>query len=90
RGLGLETADPAAAVVPVVLGPPRLALAAAALCADHGVRVGCFRPPSVPQGRACLRLTARADLRSDDLVVVRGALTAVAEMTKGPGRGWDR
>lgn len=79
RELGLESGDPAAAVVPVVLGPPQLAVAAAALCADHGVRVGCFRPPSVPHGRSCLRLTARANLGSDDLAVVRGALTAVAE-----------
>ncbi|MEU6414193.1 8-amino-7-oxononanoate synthase [Microbispora sp. NPDC046933] len=87
RELGLETTDPAAAVVPVVLGSPRLALSAGALCAELGVRVGCFRPPSVPQGRSCLRLTARADLRSDDLAVVRGALTAVAELTMSPELG---
>jgi 8-amino-7-oxononanoate synthase len=80
RELGLECGDPAAAVVPVFLGTPQAALAAAALCADHGVRVGCFRPPSVPQGRSCLRLTARANLGSDDLAVIRRALTAVAEM----------
>jgi 8-amino-7-oxononanoate synthase len=62
-GLDLETtADPAAAVVPVVLGAPERALAAAAASLAAGVRVGCFRPPSVPAGRACLRLTARADL----------------------------
>ncbi|GIH72146.1 8-amino-7-oxononanoate synthase [Sphaerimonospora thailandensis] len=76
---GLEP-NPAAAVVPVVLGPPQQAVTAAAVCAEHGVRVGCFRPPSVPQGRSCLRLTARADLGSDDLAVVRGALTAVADL----------
>ncbi|MBX6385408.1 MAG: 8-amino-7-oxononanoate synthase [Microbispora sp.] len=87
RELGLETTDPAAAVVPVVLGSPRLALRAAALCAELGVHVGCFRPPSVPRGRSCLRLTARADLRSDDLAVVLGALTAVAELTMLPELG---
>lgn len=87
RELGLETTDPAAAVVPVVLGSPRLALSAAALCAELGVRVGCFRPPSVPRGRSCLRLTARADLGSDDLAVVRGALTAVADLTMLPELG---
>jgi 7-keto-8-aminopelargonate synthetase-like enzyme len=80
REAGLETSEPAAAVVPVVLGPPHLALAAANLCAERGIRVGCFRPPSVPRGRSSLRLTARADLRSDDLAAVRGALTAVAEL----------
>lgn len=80
RDLGLETGDPAGAVVPVVLGPPEAALRAALVCAERGVRAGCFRPPSVPVGRSCLRLTARANLSSDDLAVIRGALTAVAEM----------
>ncbi|GAA0920606.1 8-amino-7-oxononanoate synthase [Nonomuraea longicatena] len=80
RALGLETSEPAGAVVPVVLGAPEAALAAAATCAEHGVRVGCFRPPSVPRGRSCLRLTARANLSSDDLAVIRHALTAVAEV----------
>jgi 8-amino-7-oxononanoate synthase len=80
RGLGLAAGEPAAAVVPVVLGPPQAAVAAAAVCARHGVRVGCFRPPSVPDGRSCLRLTARANLSSDDLAVIRGALTAVCEL----------
>ncbi len=77
---GLLTTDPAAAVVPVVLGPPHVALSAAAVFAEHGVRAGCFRPPSVPTGRSCLRLTARANLSSDDLAVIGHALTAVAEM----------
>jgi 8-amino-7-oxononanoate synthase len=80
RSLGLDGGDPAAAVVPVYLGAPHAALAAAAACAEHGVRVGCFRPPSVPTGRSCLRLTARANLGSDDLAVISRALTAVAGM----------
>ncbi|RCG18341.1 8-amino-7-oxononanoate synthase [Sphaerisporangium album] len=80
RDRGLATAEPAAAVVPVVLGPPEAALAAAAALAAQGVRAGCFRPPSVPPGRSCLRLTARANLSSDDLAVIGRALTAVAEM----------
>jgi 8-amino-7-oxononanoate synthase len=80
RELGLETNDPAGAVVPIVLGQPETALRAALVCAERGVRAGCFRPPSVPVGRSCLRLTARANLSSDDLAVIKGALTAVAEM----------
>jgi 8-amino-7-oxononanoate synthase len=80
RELGLETNDPAGAVVPIVLGPPEAALRAALICAERGVRAGCFRPPSVPVGRSCLRLTARANLGSDDLTVIRGALTVVAEI----------
>jgi 8-amino-7-oxononanoate synthase len=78
--LGLETTVPAAAVVPVVIGDPDPAVRAAAVCADHGVRVGCFRPPSVPEGRACLRLTARASLEEAELTKVTRALTGVREL----------
>jgi 8-amino-7-oxononanoate synthase len=56
------------------LGDPRRAVAAAAACLEQGVRVGCFRPPSVPPGRSCLRLTARADLTADDLALAERAL----------------
>ena len=58
---------PSGAVVSVVLGDPDRAAAARDALAEHGVRVGCFRPPSVPPGRSCVRLTARADLTADDL-----------------------
>jgi 8-amino-7-oxononanoate synthase len=75
--LGLETTEPAAAVVPVIIGEPGDALRAAEICAGNGVRVGCFRPPSVPQGRACLRLTARATLGEAELTMVTRALTDV-------------
>ncbi|GAA1283483.1 8-amino-7-oxononanoate synthase [Pseudonocardia aurantiaca] len=68
---------PASAVVAVVLGDPEVALAGAQRCAELGVRVGCFRPPSVPEGTSRLRLTARADLTEADLVRAWAALTAV-------------
>lgn len=74
RDLGLETVEPDAAVVPAYLGDPHRAVDAAARCLDAGVRVGCFRPPSVPTGRACLRLTARATLTDADLQRAADAL----------------
>ena len=74
RDLEVETTAPAAAVVPAFLGDPRRAVAAAASCLDDGVRVGCFRPPSVAPGRSCLRLTARADLTEADLDRAAAAL----------------
>jgi 8-amino-7-oxononanoate synthase len=80
-GSGLETAPPAAAVVPVFLGEPQAAVRAAEICAEHGLRVGCFRPPSVPKGRACLRLTARATLDESDLTRLRAALAEIASST---------
>lgn len=72
--LGVETVDPAAAVVPAFVGEPRRAVAAAAACLDAGVRVGCFRPPSVPPGRSCLRLTSRANLADADIERAAAAL----------------
>jgi 8-amino-7-oxononanoate synthase len=45
--------------------------------ADQGVLVGCFRPPSVPDGVSRLRLTARADLPED---VARHAAAQVASL----------
>lgn len=71
------TATPQSAVVSVILGAPETALAAAAACLEAGVRVGCFRPPTVPVGTSRLRLTARASLTEADLDLVGRALTAV-------------
>ncbi len=68
---------PPSAVVSVVLGSPAVAYAAAQRCAAHGLRVGCFRPPSVPAGTSRLRLTARATLTDADLARVREVLATV-------------
>jgi 8-amino-7-oxononanoate synthase len=76
-GAGLSPNVPAAAVVSGLVGDPHAAVAAQARCAEHGVRVGCFRPPSVPPGASCLRLTARADLTAADLSRVEAALASL-------------
>jgi len=80
-GLLAEICDvalvPQSAVVSVILGAPEVALAAATACLDAGVRVGCFRPPTVPAGTSRLRLTARASLDADDLELARTVLTDV-------------
>jgi 8-amino-7-oxononanoate synthase len=64
---GFRVSEPQAAVVSVQAPSPEDAVAWAAACAEHGVRVGCFRPPSVPDGISRLRLTARADLSESDV-----------------------
>ncbi|MGW7308529.1 8-amino-7-oxononanoate synthase [Streptomyces sp. NPDC054835] len=61
-GAGLTAARPDAAVVSVRAPGPQEALRWAADCRELGLGVGCFRPPSVPDGISRLRLTARADL----------------------------
>ncbi|MET0740631.1 MAG: 8-amino-7-oxononanoate synthase [Candidatus Nanopelagicales bacterium] len=76
--LGLSGPEPAAAVTSVLIGAPAAAVAAADLCAEFGVRVGCFRPPSVPDGISRLRLTARANLTAAEFDVAEKALAAVA------------
>ncbi len=68
---------PDSAVVSVILGEPEVALAAATACLEQGLRVGCFRPPTVPAGTSRLRLTARASLTDDDLDTARRVLADV-------------
>ncbi|BBZ33856.1 8-amino-7-oxononanoate synthase [Mycolicibacterium confluentis] len=69
--------EPQSAVVSVILGDPDVAVAAATACAERGVRVGCFRPPTVPAGTSRLRLTARASLTDHELSRAREVLTDV-------------
>jgi 8-amino-7-oxononanoate synthase len=68
---------PESAVVSVILGEPEIALAAAVACLDRGVRVGCFRPPTVAPGTSRLRLTARASLSEDEMILAREVLADV-------------
>lgn len=72
-----DTEVPDSAVVSVILGEPEVAVAAAAACLERGVRVGCFRPPTVPEGTSRLRLTARASLTADEMDLARQVLTEV-------------
>jgi 8-amino-7-oxononanoate synthase len=74
--LGVPRTD--GAVVPVHVGGSAAASAARDRCLAEGVRVGCFRPPSVPEGQACLRLTARADLTTEDVAYAAKVVRAAA------------
>ncbi|MEH3066530.1 MAG: 8-amino-7-oxononanoate synthase [Aeromicrobium erythreum] len=62
----LDVAAPAGAVLSVPMPSPHAAVAAQAAALDAGVRVGCFRPPSVPDGVSRLRVTASAGVADDD------------------------
>jgi 8-amino-7-oxononanoate synthase len=72
---GLPATRPDGAVVSVPVGAAGRAVAAAETVLSAGVRVGCFRPPSVPDERSRLRLTARADLSDADLDRAVAAVT---------------
>jgi 8-amino-7-oxononanoate synthase len=59
---GFTVQPPAAGVLSVVAPGPEAALGWAADCRDRGVAVGCFRPPSTPDGTSRLRLTLNAGI----------------------------
>ncbi|MFS7872068.1 8-amino-7-oxononanoate synthase [Streptomyces asiaticus] len=78
---GLAAVRPDASVVSVRAPSPEQAVRWAADCRAAGLMVGCFRPPSVPDGVSRLRLTARGDLTEEQIeeaadVIVRTAPTA--------------
>lgn len=59
-GTALAVEAPAGAVVSVPMPSPWAALAAQSAVLAAGIRVGCFRPPSVPDGISRLRITVNA------------------------------
>ncbi|RLU81166.1 8-amino-7-oxononanoate synthase [Streptomyces griseocarneus] len=75
---GLEAVRPDAAVVSVRAPSPEAAVRWAADCRAAGLAVGCFRPPSVPDGVSRLRLTARADLSDRQIEEAAGTVVRTA------------
>jgi 8-amino-7-oxononanoate synthase len=85
---------PAGAVLSVPMPGPREALAAAAVAVGHGLRIGCFRPPSTPDGVSRLRLTAHAHHTREELALAVKVLHSVVPAgsgrpggSAGPGEG---
>ncbi|HEX4290070.1 MAG TPA: 8-amino-7-oxononanoate synthase [Trebonia sp.] len=70
-------AEPAGAVLSVPMPGPREALSAVAAAAEHGLRIGCFRPPSTPDGVSRLRLTAHAHHTDENLATAAKVLRLV-------------
>jgi 8-amino-7-oxononanoate synthase len=68
---------PAAAVLSVPVPGPREALAAVAAAAAQGLRIGCFRPPSTPDGISRLRLTAHAHHTGEELALAAKVLRRI-------------
>ncbi|MYQ41440.1 8-amino-7-oxononanoate synthase [Streptomyces sp. LamerLS-316] len=75
---GLTAVRPDAAVVSVRAPSAESAVRWAADCRAAGLAVGCFRPPSVPDGISRLRLTARSDLTQDQITAAVGTVVATA------------
>jgi 8-amino-7-oxononanoate synthase len=73
----LTLPTPAGAVLSVPMPSAESAIAAQAACRDAGVWVGCFRPPSVPDGVSRLRITVNSGLAE---VSWQHALDVIAEV----------
>ncbi len=79
---GVDVAPGAVQSIPI--GSPDTAMAAALELHERGVVVGCFRPPSVPDGISRLRLTARATV---DLARAGSAAAHAARFALLPAGG---
>lgn len=78
----VERFRPVGAVQSIPMPSAAAALAASQAAHRAGVRVGCFRPPSVPDGASRLRLTARATLTSHDIDHACATLRHILEETR--------
>jgi 8-amino-7-oxononanoate synthase len=76
RAAGLTVSAPAGGVLSVPAPGPEAAVTWAADCLDRGIAVGCFRPPSTPDGSSRLRLTLNAGVSDADFA---RALTVIVE-----------
>ena len=75
--LGVVTPD--GAVLSIPMPSPQAAVAAQAAALADGIRVGCFRPPSVPDGISRLRVTASAGIADADWERAVGVLATIAK-----------
>lgn len=75
----LGVVAPAGAVLSVPMSSPRAAVAAQAAALDAGLRVGCFRPPSVPDRTSRLRVTVTAGVPDDDWTRAVDTLVALVK-----------
>ncbi len=74
-----RVAPPDGAVLSVPVASAQAAVAGAEAFLARGLRVGCFRPPSVPDGVSRLRLTARAALSGAALDRAAALVRAVVD-----------
>ncbi|MCD4852176.1 8-amino-7-oxononanoate synthase [Arthrobacter sp. AK01] len=79
--LGSAVERSAGAVQSIPMPSAAEALAASGAAHAEGVLVGCFRPPSVPDGVSRLRLTARATLTPADIDHACATLRGILERT---------
>ena len=57
---GFNIGNSASQVIPLMVGPPDRAMELAAALREQGLLVPAIRPPTVPEGEACLRISLTA------------------------------
>ena len=75
---GLDTGPSRTHIVPVIVGDPRRTATLSDRALERGVLTQAIQPPAVPEGGSCLRLTAMANHRGDELYAAAGVIAAAA------------
>jgi 8-amino-7-oxononanoate synthase len=76
REQGYDTANSSTQIVPVVIGGNDEALAAAEYLQSEGFAVRAIRPPTVKDGRACLRLSITCAIAASELERLENCLAS--------------
>jgi 8-amino-7-oxononanoate synthase len=76
REQGYDTANSSTQIVPVVIGGNDQALAAAEYLQTEGFAVRAIRPPTVKDGRACLRLSVTCAIAASELERLENCLAS--------------
>lgn len=78
QAMGLDTADSASQIIPVILGDAAKALEVSQKLFNAGFLVSAIRPPTVPPGTARLRIAAQAGHTPQHLQTLCAALKKAA------------
>ena len=78
RAMGWNTGASASQIIPLVVGAPERAVMLAAALRERGLFVPAIRPPTVPDGEACLRISLSCGHTDAMLARLREALRELA------------
>lgn len=81
--LGFSLAKPESAILPVIVGDEGKALAAFETLLEQGIFVPALRYPTVPKGKARLRVTVSAAHTSEDIARLTTAFAKVKKSAEG-------
>lgn len=79
-GQGWNVGRSASQIIPVIVGEPERALALAASLHQRGLLVPAIRPPTVPEGQSCLRISLTAGHTAE---MIDELVRALAESRQG-------